>query len=297
MLFSMYRVLVLILMAATIAPLQAKSDPVLQGSLETVYSQWRRSMIRKDYQAWKRTTAYARQIETRNVVISKREKFPAAVFALPMKPPAIAGLRALSVRAKGPTATAVYYGKVNFEVGGQAPSHSLLVLRYLKEGAQWKFYRMAVMSQLPGEVIGSIRANRLDFLQEPEFQPIGRGPKIQQPCPQPDYVTDLHIISLGFDTEVTINGISEHATSDHFGTQLVIGGLKKGKNTIKIKSKRLRNAESGEKNLKVTVHVKTGRRNDPAVKVFEFKPDPDKGPFTFTGDIVANPAKIGRLAR
>ena len=293
----MKRALVFLFIASTLISLQAENHPALQRSLEAAYGQWRQSMLRKDYQGWKRTTAYARQIETRNVVVSKKEKFPAAVFALPMKPPAIAGLRALSARAKGPTATAVYYGKVNFDVGGQPPSHSLLVLRYLKEGTQWKFYRMALMSQLPGEVIGNIRANKLDFLKEPEFQPVGRGPKIQQPCPVPDYVTDVHIISLGFETEVTINGISEHATSDHFGTQLVIGGLKKGNNSIQIRSRRMSNADSGEKNLKVTVHVKTGRRKNPAVKVFEFKPDPNKGPFTYSGDIVVNPSVVGRVAR
>jgi len=96
---------------------------------------------------------------------------------------------------------------------------------------------------------------------------------------------------------VTVNGISTHEVSDTHGTQLVIGGLKNGKNTIQVKGKRLRGSASGKKNLKVSVHLKTGNRKTPAVKVFEFKPDPAKGPFTYTGEFVVDKTAIGRHAR
>jgi hypothetical protein len=274
----------------------ADTAPSAQN-LENTYQQWRRATLRKDYNGWKEHTAYARQIETRNVVVSKGQRFPQAVFAVPMKPPALKGLRRLQLKAKGPTATAVYYGKVDFDLGARAPAHSLLLLRYLKEGTEWKFYRLSVMSQLPGEVVSDIRANRLGFLSEPEFQPTGRGPAIQKPCPKPDYVTDLHLISLGFETEVIINGVSEHYTSDHFGTQLVLGGLKRGKNTIEVLSTPLKNAPSQQQNLKVTLHVKTGNRKEPAVKVFEFNPDPKKGPFRHRAEILADRSTLGRYAR
>lgn len=291
----MFRTFCFVMLAALLLPdLQAQSGAALQRPLESVYGQWRQSMLRKDYTLWKRTTAYARQVETRNVVVSKKEKFPASVFALALRPPALTGMRALSVKAKGPTATAVYFGKVDFAVGGQVPKESLLVLRYLKEGNQWKFYRMAVMSQLPPDVLRDIRAKRYDFLKEPEFQPSGRGPAIQKECPKPDYVTDVHLISLGFDTEVKINGISDHVMSDYYGTQLVIGGLKRGKNSISIKGRSLGRSESGQKNLKVTVHVKTGRRDRPAVKVFEFKPDPAKGPFEYRGTFTVDANALKR---
>lgn len=295
---AMFRLLgIALLLAASPVTLPAQKGPALQENLEKVYEHWRQSMIRSDYRAWKQTTAYARQIETRNTVVSQKQPFPAAVFALPMKPPALKGLRPLHVRTKEPTATAVYFGQVDFNVDAAAPEHSLLVLRFLKEGHQWKFFRLSVMSQLHPEVIADVRANRLDFLEEPEFQPAGRPPAIQRPCPAPDYITDVHLISLGFETDVTINGISEHSTSDHFGTQLVIGGLKDGKNTIRIESQPLKNPPSGQKNLKVTVHVKTGNQKEPAVKVFEFKPDPAKGPFTYTGEIMADKSTLGRYAK
>ena len=298
MVHSMSHCLVLALISFLMASLAAEEASPLQRQLDGIYHHWRQAMIKKDYRAWKRATAYARQIETRNVVVSQKKRFPGAVFAIPMKPPSVTGLKLLSAKAKGPTATAIYFGKVDFQVGAPAPDNRLLILRYLKEGDEWKFYKLAVMGQLPAEVIDDIRAKRLGFLEEPEFQPSGRGPKIQRLCPKPDYITDIHLITLGFETEVTVNGISEHATADDYGTQLVIGGLRRGKNRIEIKSRPLgAKASSGQKNLKVTLHVKTGDEKNPAVKVFEFKPDPVKGPFTYTGEILADRSTLGRNAR
>ena len=292
----MFRALCVLLFSSLIVPLHGKQPAGLQQDLLRVYQNWRQTMIRKDYKGWKQVTAYARQIETRNLVVSQKKRFPSAMFALPMKPPAIERLRLLQVKAKGPTAVAVFYGKADLDVEAAAPN-SLLVLRYLKEGTQWKFYRLALMGQLPPEVIADIGANKLGFLKDAAFQPSGRSPNVQKPCAKPDYIADIHLITYGFDTSVTVNGISTHEVSDTHGTQLVIGGLKNGKNTIQVKGKRLRGSASGKKNLKVSVHLKTGNRKTPAVKVFEFKPDPAKGPFTYTGEFVVDKTTIGRHAR
>ena len=290
----MHRLLIIALFSSLIISLHAKeAPPALRQSMEQVYETWRNAMLKKDYTSWKKVTAYARQVETRNVVVSQKKQFPGAVFAVPMKPPSLMKLKPLSVQSNGPTATAIYFGQVDFEVDAAAPTSSLLVLRYLKEDT-WKFHSLAVMGGLPVDVIEDIGANRLGFLKEPEFQPSGRSPKVQQPCPKPDHIADLHVISLGFETEVVINGISEHTTSDDFGTQLVIGGLKNGKNTISIKSRKMSKSVSGQKNLKVTAHVKTGNRKNPAVNVFEFKPDPAKGPFAYKGSFVIDKAALRR---
>lgn len=286
----MFRVLSLFIVSSLIVVTSTHAAP-LQPQLEAVYGQWRAAMVKKDYKGWQRVTAYARQMETRNTVVSQKKRFPAAIFAVPMKPPALTGLQALHVKQKGVTAVGVYYGRVDFEVG-QAPEHSMLVLRFLKEGAQWKFHKLAVMGQLPGQVIGDIRAGRLGFLKEPEFQPSGRAPEIQKACPKPDHITDIHLITLGFEAEVLVNGVSTHRSHDDYGTQLVMGGLRNGKNTVQIKGKRLRRSESGQRNLKITLHAKTGNRRHPAVKVFEFKPDPNKGPFNYTGTFTVDRATL-----
>lgn len=290
------RVLSFLLFSSLIVNLSAKESSGMSQELQKVYQQWRQTMLRKDYKGWKQVTAYARQIETRNLVVSQKKRFPSAMFALPMKPPALDGLRLLQAKAKGPTAVAVYFGKADLDVKGAVPS-SLLVLRYLKEGNQWKFYRLAMMSQLPQDVIGDIGANRLGFLKDAAFQPSGKAPRIQKPCEAPDYMADIHLITYGFDTTVTVNGISVHEASDTHGTQLVIGGLKKGKNTIQVQGKRLGRSASGDRNLKVSVHLKTGNKKSPAVQVFEFRPDPAKGPFTYTGDFMVDKSTIGRHAK
>lgn len=292
----MSRALFLLLFSSLIAPLHGKETAGLQQDLLKVYQTWRQTMIRKDYKSWKQVTAYARQIETRNLVVSQKKRFPSAMFALPMKPPAIERLRLLQVNEKGPTAVAIFYGKADLDVKAAAPN-SLLVLRYLKEGNQWKFYRLALMSQLPPEVIADVSANTLGFLKDAVFQPSGRSPNVQKPCEIPDYIADIHLITYGFDTSVTVNGISTHEASDTHGTQLVIGGLRNGKNTIEVEGKRLRGSAKGKKSLKVSVHLKTGNRKSPAVQVFEFKPDPAKGPYTYTGEFVVDKTTIGRHFR
>ena len=106
----------LLVFSSLIVSLQAQSP--LQKSLEGVYGQWRQTMIKKDYRGWQQVTARARQNETRNQVISQKKRFPSAVFALPMKPPSLAGLRPLQVKATGPTATAVYYGRADLKLKG-----------------------------------------------------------------------------------------------------------------------------------------------------------------------------------
>jgi len=292
----MFRFLSLIVFASMIVNAAADSNVTLEKQLRPVYDSWSRAMLAKNYEAWKSATAYARQVETRNSVVSQKKAFPRAMFSVPMRPPRIAGLAFLSAKAKGPTATAVYFGRVDFEVGGNVPE-SLLVLRFLREGHQWKFYTLSMINQLPAELIRDVRANKLGFLKEPDFQPSGRPPMIQKECPKPDYVADLHVIGLGFQSEVTINGISEHFVSDDFGTQLVMGGLRKGKNTIQIKNKALGTSKSGRKYAKVTVHVKTGKKSNPIIQVFEFKPDPSKGPFTYSGNIQVDKATLGRRSK
>ncbi len=292
----MARLLSLLVFALLIINAAADVTGTLEKQLKPVYSNWRGAMLAKNYKAWKAVTAYARQIETRNTVVSQKKSFPRAMFAVPMRPPKLDGLRLLQARANGPTATAVYFGRVDFEIGGKVPE-SLLVLRFLREGHQWKFYTLSMMNQLPAEVITDIRANRLAFLKEPDFQPSGRPPKIQKECPKPDYIADIHVIALGFQTEVTINGVSEHLTKDDFGTHLVMGGLRKGKNSIQIKTKALGKSESDRKYAKVTLHVKTGNKKNPAIQVFEFKPDPSKGPFTYTGDFQVDKSTLGKGRR
>ena len=70
------------------------------------------------------------------------------------------------------------------------------------------------MNQLPPEVKADISKNKLGFLKDEAFQPASKAPKVPKLCPAPDYLADMHLITYGFDTSVTINGISTHEASD-----------------------------------------------------------------------------------
>ena len=114
-------------------PAQNQMQPILEG----VYNQWRQAIMTQNTARWGQTTSTRRQVEMRNRIFSERRPFPGSLFALPTAPPDLRGLTPVRLEAKGPTAKAVYFGKVNFGVGGQ-PTDNLLVLSFVQESG-WKY--------------------------------------------------------------------------------------------------------------------------------------------------------------
>jgi len=121
------------------APVQAMSDAQLVGHLKQVYTSWRSAMVRKDSATWKRLTSNTTLVNVRNRLWSERRNFPAGIFLAPVATPDIARLKAMRVRVKGNTAKAIYFGKVDFGVGGN-PTDNVFIVSYVKEGATWKYH-------------------------------------------------------------------------------------------------------------------------------------------------------------
>ncbi|MEM7384732.1 MAG: hypothetical protein AAF514_07275 [Verrucomicrobiota bacterium] len=266
----------------------------LQVDLETTYNQWRRAMMAGDFKGWQAATATSRQHLTRNLIVSQKKLFPKALFDLPMDPPALVTLRMLQAKQKGPTARSVYYGRVDFGIGANKAPENLLILKFIKERGGWKFDTSSFM-RLDGtpEIRQQARTGNLKFLKEPPFQPSGRLRPIPKPCPVPDYVADLHIVSLGYDSEIELNGY-RYPVYHNVNTEIAIGGLKKGLNPISMKMKPTK-LMAGEKRIfKVSVHVKTGKKRNPAIKVFEY--NPTEVPPSFSSAVKADKTTIkGRV--
>ena len=111
---------------------QVRVEAQLQAQLEAVYMQWRSAMIKKNYNLWSQFTAAHKQITVRNRLLSEKRVFPRDIFALPAAPPALKDLKAVRVESKGATASAVYFGKVDFGVGGK-PTENVLQLQFTFE--------------------------------------------------------------------------------------------------------------------------------------------------------------------
>ncbi|MGI9241915.1 MAG: hypothetical protein ACR2RV_14020, partial [Verrucomicrobiales bacterium] len=117
------------------------AKPLKETLIET-YQGWRNSMLEGDYDAWKKYTANYRRAVTRNNIVSQKQKFPDALFSVPMKPASVDGLKLIQAREVGPTGQLVYYGRIDVGIdlpdGAEIPE-SLLILKFIRDGNEWRF--------------------------------------------------------------------------------------------------------------------------------------------------------------
>ena len=256
----------------------------LEETLVATYNGWRESMIKGDYQAWRKHTSMYRRVVTRNNIVSQKLKFPDALFTVPIKPASVEGMKPIQARAVKRTSQLVYYGPI--DVGLKLPEgtelpNSLLILKFIKDGTLWKFNTLSLLN-LGGaqEIEEQIAEGDLDFLNEGNFVPPGFVPMVPKECPFPDYVAQIQITSFGYETVVTINGVSTHKVSDNATSGLVIGGLKRTPNevTVKVKPIKLPPSDDPDDNeiprkLEITVFALPDNKGTPAHKAWNYKPD------------------------
>ncbi|HRQ89058.1 MAG TPA: hypothetical protein PLA50_09685 [Bacteroidia bacterium] len=262
----------------TLSPAQqaaggAQPDNSIRVSLESAYDAWRRAMDTDDLALWEETTAYSRQIETRNRIVSQKAPFPQALFADPVQAPSLGGLISLGVLSTGDTATSTYFGKANFgSEPGVEVSDNLLVLHFLREEGKWKFDNLRVVKLGgDGEIRLQIRNRDFSFLRGDEFQPAPQLPPVPQPVETPAYVAEAWIDATGHEVKITVNGHVTGTFRNIKATELVMGGLRRGGNTVKIESRLLSDGSSGSPKVEVAIYA----AEDPtgqAQRVYHFRP-------------------------
>ncbi len=257
-----------------IAPLcpGAEGDAELRVRLEKVYYDWRGAIINQDVAAWQRSTSRLRQVMTKNLILSQRQLYPDAVFQVPIRPPELTQLRRLEVEAIGPTAHMIYFGRVDLGLDAEAVPDNLLILRFIKEGEEWKFDTTRYMN-LAG--VPDIRAalsggGDPDFLDKPEFNPPGYVPPVPKECGVPDYMAAYHIQSFGYAATPHLNGFDYPPVEDNAENQLIIGGLMKGKNDFRLDLKAVPVPEGEERYFEINVMVVTPNGDKPAVPVLQW---------------------------
>ena len=261
-------------------PVKSVSSPEYQTGFQTIYNAWRDAMQAKSYPAWQAATAAYRQAEIRNRIISQKQLFPDAMFEVPLSAPQLAQLNMIDIFVKGPTATAVYFGKLDFGTGGGANTpDSFLVLRFAGEGDAWKFDNMRVIKFGPGsDLLDKIRRGDFGFLQDPEFQPSGVVPPVAPAVAVPSFLAELWVSSIGYEATVTINGQHSSTVVNNTGRDLVNGGLNRGDNRIAITIKPDPKADpSIPKRLEVAVYA-AGNEASPAERVYHYRADPNAVP-------------------
>jgi hypothetical protein len=256
-----------LLISATLAGGQENLRP----TLETTYSAWRESMIRRDPAAWQRVTAEHRRVEVRNRIVSEKQPFPATVFKLPTPPPSIQGLRFLEAKKNGATAKASYFGKIDFGVGGE-PTDNLLVLSFVHGSGGWLYDRadFVNLAALPA-VRKELGEGNLKYLKEtPEAQPSGQVPPTPIAAPPAKYVAKVYVFSPGREVQVQINKISRHRFANAKEAEVVIGGAVDGPNEVQFTVKKLAGA-TGKEVMTIRVYLISELAGVKPVKAFEYQ--------------------------
>jgi hypothetical protein len=252
-------------------------DPELRRTLERAYSGWKQALIAQDLTRWQQNTAAHRQMATRNLIVSQKQEFPHALFAIPMRPPEIATLRFVGVTEKGNTANAVYFGKVDLGlVDPTEVPETLLLLKFVRESTGWKFdtTRVFNLAGAPPSIQATLKnGGQANFLDDPAFAPTGDVPPVPKPCPVPDRIGVLQIASFGYATKAAVNGFDVAMVQDNAEEHLVIGGLKNGDNPMVVETRQLPVPEGAERSLEINAVILTGDQKRPTIEVFSWKPE------------------------
>ncbi|MFT6863009.1 MAG: hypothetical protein ACJAVK_001570 [Akkermansiaceae bacterium] len=231
----MKRLILVLGLLAMVAPAHSQEIGAAQlvGHLRTVYDSWRTAMVRKDAASWKRFTSQTKQTDVRNRLWSERRPFPDAVFASPVAPPDIATLKVMAMRVLGQTAKAVYFGKVDFGVGGD-PTDNLFVISFVQEGQGWKYHggEFVNLGALP-DVRKQLQADDKTFLDSEDYQPDG----VVEPAPiairgPVKYIAKAYVYCPGREVKLLVNNTSTHLFQNTKRADIVIGGAKDGLNEM-----------------------------------------------------------------
>ena len=272
---------IFIALCLTLATTLQAEDGDVRRELEKVYSTWRTALASHDTASWLRSTASYRQAVTRNMIVSQKQPFPDALFALPLHPPDTAALHLVKTEVIGATAHLIYFGKVDLGIAesGEIPEN-LLVLKYIKDGGTWKFDTTQIINLAGSPDIRSQikNAGTSAALNDPGLSPSGIVPATPPMCRAPDKIAVLQTSSQGYSTNVKINNYDIATVTDNAEQHLIIGGLNNGENPLKLTIKPTEIAEGVKREIDINALIITGEESKPTIRVFTWKPSGDTAP-------------------
>ena len=252
-------------------------DGALGRELEGIYAKYRQALTQQDTKGWLNLTARYRQMSLRNQVVSQGLPWPRAVFDLALKPPPPAGLKLIDATSQGEIARLCYYGKIDFNIPGEAAPDNALVIWFLREGATWK-YNTLQYANLNADPDLKLRVANGDtsFLQQPEFALPAQAPETPKPCEAPYHVAHLTVVAKGCRATVTVNEVNEEIFDSIAANRTVIGGLRKGPNKIRITMTRAPGVPAEKAQLRVEITTPSGQPAKPETALFQWQFEPGK---------------------
>ena len=252
-------------------------DETVKLALQRNYSNWKRSMISKDLAGWNAHTSRHRQTITRNLIVSQKLDWPRSLFAVSIQPPETRLLRLIEAGADKNIGRLAYYGPVDFRVSDEVPPNNILMLYFRKEKGEWKFDRTRHFNLIGNErVKGMAKNGNFSFLTDPEFRLSGEALPTPPLCPSPLYVGKIRIVSVGYRTTAKFNAFHHTIVDDTIVNEILIGGLRKGPNKLKLKVAGTGGIDPKKKILErkfeISVFVTSKNKKRPAIRVFYLNP-------------------------
>lgn len=266
--FLIVGTLLVALLSAVASAKEGKA--LLQDQLRDSYETWRMAVVKKDARAWDRSTAQHRKLSIKNRILSERRAFPQAVFELPGAPPSLKNLKPLRAHQSGRTATAVYFGEVDFGVGGK-PTENVLLLHFVLENTGWKYDTADFISlqELP-DVRRKIRAGDSSFADQKDCRPTGVVPALPIAVGPARYIAKVYVFCPGREVRMKVNRISDHRFQDTKASEVVIGGGVKGLNHVQFATKSLEGS-TGKEALSIRVYLMSTVPGVKPLKMYEYQ--------------------------
>ena len=246
------------------------NSQTLEGEFEKTYALWQRGMVTKNIKVWDSITSSDRKRVVRNRIYSEKFSYPQEVFATPFSPPLLKDLKLLQAKSSGVWGKAVFFGKVDFGVGG-APSDNLLVVSYKNEADHWRFAGAEYinLSGLP-KLRTEIARGDLSYLKQADFQPkapnLKNTIKLTGPVP---IIGKVYGYCPGREISAKVNRVSNHLFQNTKEAEVIIGGLRRGMNDIDVSIKGLPGGQ-GDEPLTVRVYAFSKVNGVLPIKIFEY---------------------------
>lgn len=258
------RTLALLAALACFAASAEEGPEALRHSLEAAYADLRgalgtgeKARLPEVMSAWTRATLH------NNYASGGRAFDAAAMAAFARQAPDLARHRFVRVRRNGPTAT----GRWQCDNPDAPQALDVVDIRFVEEGGRWKYDGLALSSQPKGGA------------EVPVLPQVDADGKVRKPpelLKAPDRPGLLDVTAIGWKVTVTVNGVAQGPAEDTSRSGILLGGLKYGKNRIRIETVRLPK-EDGARWLEVVVRtaVQGGDEDEEPVTAYRWQPDED----------------------
>ncbi len=255
---------------------------------ERLYNSWRLSMSRRDEVAWRKVTPRSRQQRVLNIVRSMNGTLAHDFFGEEAKQlPMLENFRYIGAiaGANRRTMNLIYLGRLQVAQGkSQAVAYVLYLVDESGRG-HWTFDQSRFISlEHTPKYATRLSKKDLSLLREVElFHPYKSVPAVPSAVGSPQLIAKIFADTPGRVVDIKINGVSTHEFYNERRADVILGGLKKGANTV---SYTIANVEGAPRNtFAIGLFVMPTRADQQPAVVFEHildsKMKASGGSFTF----------------